>query len=114
MSSIILLVFLTIFLSPAIVRGNAWQTTQFSNETFADTLCKLTKDIIQSENGSYDILLANVDSSVENSVLGKMSKCLSENHPVVLTDLTTSVERQGLKKAGLIMMEMQNINLVSK
>ena len=78
-----------------------------------DFVCKITQDIIKSNNHTQDVLIGNVSRIIRTSTINNIVKCLKDISPVVISDFQEPVIEKSLRKAAVIILEFDQVNLVS-
>ena len=83
------------------------------NENLANFACKVTKDVVNSEPHTQDILIVNMAGNTHSVMINDITKCIGEGNSVILSDLKAPLIEKNLRKASLIILVMDKLDLVS-
>lgn len=84
------------------------------NENLAEYACNLTKDIIQSQSHTQDVLIVNLGEKLELEFINQLVSCIGHDNPVVVTDLNSQINEKALRKATVVILVKDTIDMVRK
>ncbi|KAL7042096.1 hypothetical protein ACKWTF_001028 [Chironomus riparius] len=86
---------------------NSWKNSNMSN-----FVCKITKEIITTSSHTQDVLIANLGNQRRISVVNDICDCLKDDNPIVISDLQKPIKEKDLRKATVIVLEIEWISVV--
>ena len=75
--------------------------------------CKVTSSITSSYLHTQDVLIANIASNLQVSMIDEMTKCIGVNTAVLVTDLRVPMTEETLRKAAVVIFVVNSFNKVS-
>ncbi|CAG9798201.1 unnamed protein product [Chironomus riparius] len=83
---------------------------QISDNKMVKSICKIVKYALHQNIQTQDILIGNFGGLFKNLDLNDVSRCISDRHPVVVTDLTMKMTTKSLRKASLMIVTINKID----
>ena len=78
--------FLAIFLLNSTFCTNLLLENLQSHGTLQNNICKIAKDILKSTNDTQDVMIGNLESTTQPSIINDLVACMETSHPVVISD----------------------------
>jgi hypothetical protein len=82
------------------------------DKRLSKSICKITNDVINLNTDTQDILLGHFGGKVWSDTINEIAECIDERSAVVVTDFGTMIAERNLRKASLIIMELNQVSKI--
>lgn len=112
-ASKVLVALYSIITFSSIFCSNYLQKSLIYNQNFQNIICKIANDVIRACGDTQDILIGNLFNQVWSPTTKDIIRCIDDGSPVVITDFMTRINENNLRKASVVILMFNRINLVS-
>ena len=76
-------------------------------------ICKISNDVIKSQNYTQDILIANFGAKTWSLTVNDIAQCINNDKAIVTADLKDVMKEKNLRKASVIILTLEWLSRVS-